>query len=227
MLAFLRSVTVIAALMLTPGAQAQEQPAEPAAPAEPAGPITDPALFATTLATAGPLGEKTLGDPQAPVTMIEYASLTCSHCGNFYRNTFAALKEQYIDTGKVYFVLREFPLDPLAMAAAMLALCGPADDYFAIIDMMFVEQNKWAFVDDPGTALIDLLKPYGFTKESFDACLKDESKVAGIVDVARRGKSLGVGGTPAFFFNGELTGGELKIEQIAEIVEPLLTTTAE
>lgn len=230
MLAFLRSVAVLASLMLPLAAHAEERQVDPAAPpaaAEPAGPITDPAEIAATLAIAGPLGEKALGDPNAPVTMIEYASLTCSHCGNFYRKTFTALKERYIDTGKVYFVLREFPLDSLAMAAAMLAHCAPADDYFTIIDKMFVDQNQWAFVDDPGTALLDLLKPYGFTQESFDACLKDESKVAGIVDVAKRGQSLGVQGTPAFFFNGELTGGELKIEQIDAIVAPLLTPNAE
>lgn len=200
---FLRNAAVAIALFLPIMAQAQEAP-----PAD--------------LATAGPLGEKTLGDPQAPVTMVEYASLTCSHCGNFYRTTFSALKEKYIDTGKVYFVLREFPLDPLAMAAAMVARCGPEEDYFAIIDSMFLGQQSWAYVDNPGPALLELVKPYGFTDETFRACLNDETVVAGIVDVAQRGQGLGVEGTPAFFINGEKHGGAMTIEQIDAVVEPLL-----
>jgi protein-disulfide isomerase len=177
----------------------------------------DPAEFAV----AGPLGEMALGDPEAPVTMVEYASLTCSHCGNFHNTTFAALKEKYIDTGKVYFILREFPLDPLALAAAMAARCGPEDDYFAIIDAMFTEQDKWAYVEEPAPALLAILAPYGFTDDSFATCLQDKSIVEGIVDVARRGQAFGVAGTPAFFFNGEKQSGAMTIERIDTIVEQL------
>jgi protein-disulfide isomerase len=205
---FLRKAAV-ALLLLTPMAGADAQTVDQA-----------------TLATAGPLSEKTLGDPAAPVTMIEYASLTCSHCGNFYRTTFGALKEKYIDTGKVFFILREFPLDPLAMAAAMVARCGPADDYFAIIDRMFIEQEKWAYVENPGPALLDLVKPYGFTDESFKMCLNDETIVAGIVDVAKRGDSLGVDGTPAFFINGEKFSGGMDMERIDAVMQPLLEKPA-
>jgi protein-disulfide isomerase len=212
MRAFLRTVTIATVLALPFAAMAQESP--PAAAAPPG------------LATIGPLGEKTLGDPAAPVTMIEYASLTCSHCGNFYRNTFAALKAKYIDTGKVYFVLREFPLDPLAMAAAMVARCGPAEDYFAIIDGMFLQQESWAYVENPGPALLDLVKPYGFTDESFKTCLNDETIVAGIVDVAKRGGDLGVEGTPAFFINGEKYGGAMDMERIDLVLTPLLEKPA-
>jgi protein-disulfide isomerase len=177
----------------------------------------DPAEFAV----AGPLGEKALGDPDAPVTMVEYASLTCNHCGNFHKSTFAALKEKYIDTGKVYFVLREYPLDPLALAAAMVARCAPEDDYFAIVDAMFTEQENWAYVENPAPALLGLVSPYGFTDESFSACLKDKSIGDGIVDVARRGQAFGVSGTPSFFFNGEKHGGAMNLERIDAIVEEL------
>lgn len=202
--ALLRKATLILALAL-PLAAAEAQ-------------VPDPAEFAVP----GPLGEKTLGDPSAPVTMVEYASLTCSHCGNFYRSTFAALKEKYIDTGKVHFILREFPLDPLALAAAMIARCGPEEDYFAIVDTMFIEQDNWAYVEDPAPALLALVSPYGFTEATFAACLKDEAIVEGIVDVARRGQEHGVAGTPAFFFNGEIETGAMTIERIDAIVEPLL-----
>jgi len=203
MRAFLRRATVFLAL------------AAPFAAAEAQTP--DPAEFAV----AGPLGEKTLGDPNAPVTMVEYASLTCSHCGNFHNTTFAALKEKYIDTGKIHFILREFPLDPLALAAAMVARCGPEDDYFAIIDTMFTEQETWAYVEEPAPALLALVSPYGFTDASFGACLKDETIVEGIVDVARRGQAFGVSGTPAFFINGEKQDGAMTIERIDAIVEEL------
>jgi protein-disulfide isomerase len=203
MRALLRNVIVLLALV-APLATAQAQ-------------TPDPAEFAV----AGPLGEKALGDPAAPVTMVEYASLTCPHCGNFHTTTFAALKEKYIDTGKVYFILREFPLDPLALAAAMAARCGPEDDYFAIIDAMFTEQDKWAYVEEPAPALLALLGPYGFTDESFATCLKDETIVEGIVDVARRGQEFGVAGTPAFFFNGEKQNGAMTIDRIDAIFEEL------
>jgi protein-disulfide isomerase len=153
--------------------------------------------------------------------MVEYASLTCSHCGNFHNTTFAALKEKYIDTGKIHFILREFPLDPLALAAAMVARCGPEDDYFAIIDTMFTEQETWAYVEEPAPALLALVSPYGFTDASFGACLKDETIVEGIVDVARRGQAFGVSGTPAFFINGEKQDGAMTIERIDAIVEEL------
>lgn len=205
-------LTLLATLLLAPVA----------APAEDA-PAVSPIDPAALLATPGPLGEKTLGDPDAPVTLIEYASLTCGHCGNFYRNTFAALKEQYIDTGKVHFVLREYPLDQLAMGAAMLARCAPEDDYFAVVDAMFEKQKDWAYVERPDLALMELLKPFGFTQESFEACLKDDTIAKGIINVAQRGQTLGVQGTPAFFINGKLTGGDMSIADIAAEIDPLLT----
>src|SRR5690606_17709602 len=99
------------------------------------------------------LPEKTLGDPNAPVTIVEYASLTCSHCASFHQETFGPLKEKYIDTGKVYFVFREFPLDPLATAAFMIARCTPEGSYFPMIETLFENQRRWAFTNDPVEAL--------------------------------------------------------------------------
>jgi protein-disulfide isomerase len=174
------------------------------------------------LMAAGPLAEKTLGDPNAPVTIVEYASLTCPHCGKFHRTVFPTLKSKYIDTGKVYFVLREFPLDQLALAAAMVARCAPESDYFAVIDAMFIEQDDWAYVDNPGKALLDLVAPYGFTDASFRACLGDDKLVQNIVAVEKGGDGFGVKGTPAFFINGTLHGGEMTVEQIDAALAPLL-----
>lgn len=170
------------------------------------------------------LGDKALGDPGAPVTIVEYASLTCSHCGNFYRTTFPILKEKYIDTGKVRFILREYPLDELALVAAMIARCGPDDKYFDTIHTLFNEQQKWAFGAEPGKALLEVVAPHGVTDESIQACLADETLVRGIIEVSKRGQELGVAGTPTFFINGEPHTGEIKMDALAAIIDPLLST---
>ena len=166
------------------------------------------------LMTAGRLGEKALGNPDAPNIVIEYASLTCSHCQRFHEETFPAFKAKYIDTGKAYFVLREYPLDPLATAAVMLARCAPGDQFFPIVDLLFEQQRNWAFVGDPQTALFNLVRQAGFTRESFEACLKNQSILDGVNEVKNRGTQLGVDATPTFFFNGAKKAGEQSIEDI-------------
>ncbi len=107
----------------------------------------------------GPLGEMALGDPNAPNVVIEYASMTCSHCAAFHAETWPAFKEKYIDTGKVYFIFREYPLDALATAAFMLARCGPKERYFPLVDLMFDRQGEWAFTENPKQALLSLRPP--------------------------------------------------------------------
>ena len=143
-------------------------PAETAPSIEPGAPPADADKPVTVdvkeLMVPGPLGEQTLGDPKAPVTIVEYVSMTCPHCARVHHTTFQALKSKYIDTGRVYFVLREFPLDPLATAAIMLARCLPADKYFPAVSVMFELQDSWAFVDDPTTALFKILQPFGFNR---------------------------------------------------------------
>lgn len=210
MQAAIRIVAVFCLVLAAPLARAAEQ-----------------AVDTRELMAAGPLEEKTLGDPNAPVTLVEYASLTCPHCGNFYRTVFPALKTKYIDTGQVHFVLREFPLDQLALAAAMTARCGPEDKYFAMIGEMLNEQDRWAFVENPGKALLDLLTPYGFTEDTFRACLGDQKLVENIIEISKRAEGFGVKGTPAFFINGQLHGGEMSIEQFDAALEPLLAGGAQ
>src|SRR5947209_14674871 len=107
-----------------------------------------------------PLGEMALGDPQAPITVIEYASMTCPHCAHFHLTTFPELKKRYIDTGKVRFVFREFPLDPVATGAFMLARCAGNDRYFALLDLLFHEQRQWA-VNNPLPPLFNVVKQAG------------------------------------------------------------------
>lgn len=197
-------------------------PASPPADA-PADSTPAPTVDVKELMVPGPLGEEALGDPKAPVTVVEYVSMTCPHCARVHKTTFKALKSKYIDTGRVYFVLREFPLDPLALAAIMLAHCAPPEKFFPTVDVMFELQDNWAFVDDPGTALTKVLQPMGFTDASIKACLNDQKILEGVNWVHDRAeKQFGVEGTPTFFFNGQKQTGELTIADVDKIIAPML-----
>jgi protein-disulfide isomerase len=172
------------------------------------------------LAVAGQLGDKSLGDPKAPVTVIEYASMTCSHCARFATTVFKPFKAKYIDTGKVHYIFREFPLDPLAAAAFALARCAPEDKYFPMVDVMFQTQDSWAFVDDPGPALYKVVAPMGFTENAFNECLGDQKTADAIAWVHDRAeKDFGVQGTPAFFINGTRYDGEMTLDEISKAID--------
>ncbi|GLK77076.1 disulfide bond formation protein DsbD [Methylopila jiangsuensis] len=175
------------------------------------------------LAVAGPLGEKAEGREDAPVTIIEYASMTCGHCATFANETFPKLKEKYIDGGKVRFILREFPLDPIAAAGFMIARCAGDDKYFAVVDALFARQKEWAYSNDPVTGLQTLTKQFGFTQESFEACLTNQEMLDGVNWVRQRGaEKFGVNSTPTFFINGKIYRGAIKFEDMEKILEPLL-----
>jgi protein-disulfide isomerase len=163
------------------------------------------------------------GAREAPVTIVEYASMTCAHCAGFYAATFPDLKRKYIDTGKVRFVLREFPLDPLATAGFMLARCAGDDKRNAIVDLLFAQQKNWAFTDKPLEALATLLKQTGMSQNSFESCLKKQDlydKIAKVHD--RAAEKFGVTATPTFFINGQKETGEMTSEALEKLLGPLL-----
>ena len=166
-----------------------------------------------------------MGDAKAPVTIIEYASMTCPHCAHFTETTFPELKKRYIDTGRVRFIFREFPLDQLAAAAFMLARCAGETDpgkYFTLVDTMFRQQRVWA-VEKPLPPLLALAKQAGFTQASFEACLQNQKLLDGIEAVRTRATDkFKVQSTPSFFINGTLTAGALTIEDMAKQIDPLL-----
>lgn len=175
------------------------------------------------LAVAGPLGDVVLGKPDAKVTVIEYASLTCSHCAHFHETTYPAFKAKYIDTGKVKFIFREFPLDPLAAAGFMLARCAGEGKYHPIVELLFQQQKNWAFVDKPLASLMQTVRQAGFTQESFEACLKRDEIYDGVNAVKNRAaEKLGVDSTPTFFINGQKHPGALTIEEMDKILTPLV-----
>jgi protein-disulfide isomerase len=170
----------------------------------------------------GQLGDKSMGPENAPVTVVEYASMSCSHCAHFDATTFDQFREKYIDTGKVRYIFREFPLNAPAYAAAMVARCAPADRYFDVIHAYFRSQQQWLSAPDLKAAILEAAKPFGFTEQTFDACISNQELFAGMEAIKQRGTSFGVQATPTFFINGKKYEGALSIAQLDEAIQPLL-----
>ncbi len=230
-LSSLVAVPAMAALLAAcsdEGGQAEAPPAQnpPAETPPPSNTVTVPpaqgSVDMAKLLEPGALPEKQLGKDDAPVTIVEYASMTCGHCANFHKNTMPAVKEKYIDTGKVRLIMREFPFDPRATAGFMLARCSN-EKYFAMIDVLFKQQETWAFTDNSRDALLQIAKLAGFSQESFEACLTDQKLMTDVNSVRDRGaKDFGVESTPTFFINGTKYAGAMSIAEISAIIDPLL-----
>jgi protein-disulfide isomerase len=162
------------------------------------------------------------GQANAPVTVVEYASMTCSHCAAFANNVYPTLKSKYIDTGKVKYILREFPLDPLATAGFMLARCA-GDKREAMVALLFAQQKNWAFVDKPLDGLSNIVKQTGMSQDGFEKCLKDQALYDKVNLVRDRGaEKFGVNATPTFFINGKRVSGEMTVDQLDKEITPLL-----
>jgi protein-disulfide isomerase len=171
----------------------------------------------------GPLGDAWLGPESAKVTIIEYASLTCSHCAHFHETTFPELKKRYIEPGQVRFTLREFPLDPLATAGFMIARAEGGARYYPITDLLFDTQKSWAFVQKPLDALTQILKQAGITQERVEAILKDQKLYEAINTVKNRGMEVfKVDSTPTFFVNGKRVPGAVSMDELEKIMKPML-----
>ncbi|MEM8837962.1 MAG: DsbA family protein [Pseudomonadota bacterium] len=175
------------------------------------------------LALPDGLQERSLGDPNAPIKMIEYASMTCPHCATFHNRTYKTLKEQYIDTGKVYFSFREFPLDQLAASVAVLARCAPEDRFFDVVDVFFRSQGTWRTNNGAYEKIVEIAKQLGFTKQSVDACLTNQDVIAGVNAIRTHGAEvLKVDATPTFFINGKKVPGAVTIAMLEEEFKPYL-----
>ncbi len=173
-------------------------------------------------------GDFAIGDPNAPVTIIEYASVTCSHCATFHRTAFQDLKTRYIETGKVRFVFRELPTAPanLAVAGFVLARCAGADRYFDVIEVLFERQEAIFRAVQSGTQremYMRIARNAGLSEDEFNACLADEAMINAIYESSERAsEEFNVTGTPAFLINGELTPGLRTIEQFEAALAPYL-----
>ena len=188
----------------------------------PSGALAAAEIDQADLAKAGPDGDIVLGSEKAPVTVIEYASMTCPHCAHFSTATFPELQKRYIDTGKVRFIFREFPFDALAAAGFMLARCAGKDKFMPIVETLFAKQSEW-MVQKPVPALMEIAKQFGFTQDSFDKCLANQKVLDGIQDVRdRAAEKLGVNSTPTFFVNGKKLVGDQSIDAMAKEIDPYL-----
>jgi protein-disulfide isomerase len=175
------------------------------------------------LMAPGPLPDIVQGAQSAPVTIIEYASLTCSHCAAFHEETWPGLKARYVDTGKVKFILREFPLDPLAAAGFMLARCLGPGKRDALVDQLFAQQKTWAFVPDPVGPLLSLVKLAGMSQTDFQACLENRELYDRVTKSRdRAAMAFDIESTPTFFVNGRKLTGELALADFDKVLAPLL-----
>lgn len=165
-------------------------------------------------------GEMPLGLETAKVTIVEYASASCPHCAEFNNTVMPALKTEYIDTGKLRFLLREFPHNDAALGGFMLARCAPPDKYHALVDVMFKTQAEW--VQAPLDGLKKIALQAGFTEASFNECMNNTDIAKGILAERKRGEEFGVTGIPTIFINGERHDGEPTLEAIKAKIDPLL-----
>ncbi len=197
--------------LLLAGAQpALAQASKPAA-----GPEADKALTVTK-------DDRILGRPDAPITIIEYGSLTCPHCAHFAAEVLPKLKQQWIDSGKARLIFRDFPLDQAALRAEMVARCAPSDRYYPLIDSLFENQDKWVVAKDWQAALQRLVQFAGIGKQKFESCFNDkklEDAVAGSRLMAAQ--QLGVDATPTFFVNGKKYEGEPTVEGFDQLLSGL------
>ncbi|PCH50260.1 MAG: disulfide bond formation protein DsbA [Hyphomicrobiales bacterium] len=175
------------------------------------------------LNTPSPMGEMFLGEEDAPVTIIEYASMTCPHCSAFHAKVLPSLKEKYIETGKLKLIFREFPLDPRAFAGSMLARCAPKEFYFPMVDVLFKQQSQWSRAADPRPPLLQIAKLAGFTQESFEACLKNQEILDNINKVKNTAANqFGVNSTPYFFINEKKYDGKYTVDAMSKAIDALL-----
>ena len=191
--------------------------AAPAARAVEIGEVSAPEI----LAKPSPLGDMVLGAKDAPVTVIEYASMTCSHCAAFSEDGFKKLRKEWIETGKVRYVFREFPLDIKAAAAAVVARCtanGDPEKYFSLLETLFHTQSAWIGADT-AAQLRKLAAENGLDDAGFEACLNDQSKLVAVKTVQDDAMKLKVNSTPTFFVDGKMIKGNAYDEIVKAIEE--------
>jgi protein-disulfide isomerase len=171
---------------------------------------------------AAALQERSIGSPDAPLTVIEYFSLTCPHCAGFHNDVYGDLKKKYVDTGKVRFVYREFPLNGVDLRAAMMARCADPRRYAGLIQVLFKNQSSWAQSNDPVGELAKIGRLAGIDDATFQSCIANEELANGLLAERQNASSQGVQSTPTFAIDGQLYAGSRSIEEFSEIIDPLL-----
>jgi protein-disulfide isomerase len=170
----------------------------------------------------GGLPEMALGRPDAPVTIVQYASLTCPYCRKFQLETFPVLKREYIDAGKVRYILREFPIGHQSGLATIALRCAPADKYFALYEKFMSQQSAWVSQEVRPDPIFKVAAQVGMTRAQFDSCRENRGMIAQLNWVKDRGRTLGIIGTPNFFVQGKLVKTVIGIKEIRGMVDPIL-----
>lgn len=179
--------------------------------------------FAEKVSLKEAMAEKSIGSPNAPITMVEYSSLTCSHCAAFHTDTLPSIKRDYIDTGKLRMVFWDFPLGNLALAATMIARCSGQDNYVPITNALFLSQKTWANSDAPFDAIAGIARLSGMSINDIEKCLDDRELLAAIEAKAKEAESLlGVKSTPTFFIEGQMVPGNLPYEDFKDLLDKAL-----
>ncbi len=164
--------------------------------------------------------DRILGSPEAPITIIEYASLTCPHCASFHAETLPAIKKNWIETGKARLVYRDFPLDGLALRAAALASCVEGERYFNFLDTLFRGQQSWARAQDPLGALAKIARLAGMNQETFDSCIGDNATLDRILQQrVEATQAFDIKSTPSFIVNGKKVEGARTTQQFEQVLE--------
>ncbi len=171
-----------------------------------------------------PKNDNIVGDVNAPITLVEYSSMTCPHCANFHQLTVPELKKKYIDTGKVRYVIREFPLDRVAFAAAALARCAGEKKFFPFMEMLFRQQDSWARgPGSPAPRLFKMAKQAGFDEKFFNECMRNKDVSDRIEKVMAKGRDeYQVTSTPTLFINGKKVEGGNSLADLEKAMEPYL-----
>jgi protein-disulfide isomerase len=213
------------------GAAAFATPGDAAKPADgPINPFADPnapvaggrvVIANPTLADvmqASPLPEMAQGKDTAPVTIVQYVSMTCPHCRHFHEVTYPVLKREFIDTGKVRYILREFPIGKQSGNATIALRCAKPEKYFELYGKFMIQQPAWVSQEVRLEPIYAVAKQVGVTPAEWDACLKNQALISALTSIKDRGRTLGIIGTPNFFVNGRLVKSELSIDDIRKIV---------
>ncbi|MFT3809122.1 MAG: DsbA family protein [Micropepsaceae bacterium] len=213
-------------------ANAPPPPEAPAATAEPApAPTAEAVDPAAAKAAALALKERDIGigDPNAPVKWIEYASAGCPHCADLSLNILPKLKAEYIDSGKVYYVLRDFPLDNVAASVTVIARCLPREKFYPFMEKLYASQPQWHSPDaaDPKSVLLGFAAEQGLDEAGVDACFKRQElldeMIAGMEEAE---KALSVNSTPTSFIGDETVVGVLPPEKFKEVLDKALAAQA-
>lgn len=170
----------------------------------------------------GPLPEFSIGKPDAPVTLIKYASLTCPFCKRFQADVFPVLKRDYIDAGKVRFIIREFPIGKTSGMATIALRCAPMTHYLDLYGRYLASQAQWVSQEVRIEPILKVAQGVGLTAEQFDSCRQNQGMIAALNQVKDRGRELGIIGTPNFFINGRLIKKALGLKELREIIDPLI-----